>query len=173
MAKIKNDLRTMRLMAKENLDIRMSGHPLEFQSTKKTSWVKMQLDEATAQELMRDVATGKHKYYIALYVINKEQFALIATRDKIENDSNNKIELDDESADFLELSAGSMIASLELLPDTNTLRQSAFRYFSDKTKEEFDIQVTVTRNKDRFLKKSNCQETIIDDGWKSLPDDTE
>lgn len=69
-----NDLEAMNEMCNQNLDIRMSGSVLGFDSNKKTSSIKMQLDYKTAQELMRQYATNEIKYLIGLYIVNKEQF---------------------------------------------------------------------------------------------------
>lgn len=69
------DFEKMTIMANENQDIRMFPTLDSFSSTKKKSTITIQVDENTAQMLMRQIATGEPMtHYVALYVINKEQF---------------------------------------------------------------------------------------------------
>lgn len=69
-----NDLEKMNAMANGNMDIRMSGQILDVESNKKVSKITMQIDDSTAQSIMRGLATDEQTHYVALYVINKEQF---------------------------------------------------------------------------------------------------
>lgn len=72
------DFQKMDIMANENQDIRMFPTLDSFSSTKKKSTVTIQVNEETAQMLMRQIATGEPMtHYVALYVVNKKQFDAI------------------------------------------------------------------------------------------------
>lgn len=69
------DFEKMGIMAGKNQDIKMFPTLDGFNSGKKKSTVTIQVDHDTAQMLMRQIATGQPMtHYVALYVINKEQF---------------------------------------------------------------------------------------------------
>lgn len=69
------DFEKMDIMADKNQDIRMFPTLDSFSSTKKKSTITIQVNEETAQMLMRQIALGlPMTHYVALYVINKEQF---------------------------------------------------------------------------------------------------
>jgi hypothetical protein len=70
-----NDFEKMSLMSKNDQDIKMFGTIREVTDYPKAgAAIKMQIDSPTAQSVMRAINGGEQKYYVALYVINKEQF---------------------------------------------------------------------------------------------------
>lgn len=69
-----NDFEAMSEMSKQNKDIRMSGTILNVDSGKKTSSVRMQVDEETAQLIARGIFSNNPTHYVALYIVNKNEF---------------------------------------------------------------------------------------------------
>lgn len=77
-----NDFEVMSEMSKKNLDIRMSPSLVATQQVKAGGHITMGIDGKT----LMDVTLNPEKYYVALYVVNKEQFDSI--RDGKENKPN-------------------------------------------------------------------------------------
>lgn len=70
----------------------------------------------------------------------------------------NRLELRQSEKDLLQFSAGDLIPMLEAEKNLAHVKQTAYRYYSPKTKEYFDVQVTVTRNKSDFLEPFTTEE---------------
>ena len=62
-----------------------------------------------------------------------------------------RLELRQSEKDLLQFSAGDLIPMLEEKTKLYHVKQTAYQYYSEKTKEFFDVQVTVTRNEGDFL----------------------
>lgn len=60
-------------------------------------------------------------------------------------------ELSKDCKDLLVFTAGDLIPMLEDNSDLLHVKQNAFDYYSEKNKEFFQIQVTVTRSQSDFL----------------------
>ena len=69
-----NDLEKMSLMAKNNQDIKMSGNILEIQKVKQGGKITLGIDPATAETLLNQYGTGVTTHYVALYIVNKNEF---------------------------------------------------------------------------------------------------
>lgn len=71
----KTDFEVMSQMAGSNQDIRMSGNFVSVQKVKQGGQVVMGIDDKTLHDLLQSVVDGQdQKYYVALYVVNKQQF---------------------------------------------------------------------------------------------------
>jgi hypothetical protein len=62
-----------------------------------------------------------------------------------------RLELRKTEKDLLQFSAGDLIPRLEEKPNLHHVKQTAFQYYCEKTKEFFQVQVIVTRNESDFL----------------------
>ena len=60
-------------------------------------------------------------------------------------------ELTKSCTDLLEFTAGDLIPMLENKPKLVHVKQEAFGYYSEKTKEHFQVQIVVTRAEHDFL----------------------
>lgn len=65
--------------------------------------------------------------------------------------SKERRELTKSCTDLLEFTAGDLIPQLEKNQKLIHVKQQAFDYYSDKTKEHFQVQITVTRSEGDFL----------------------
>lgn len=69
-----NDLEKMSVMAKNNQDIRMTSAVLSANKVKQGGHITVGVDHDTFQLIANQMFTGNKTHYVALYVINKEQF---------------------------------------------------------------------------------------------------
>lgn len=67
-------------------------------------------------------------------------------------------QLKQHEKDLLEYSAGDLIPMLINAPDLLHVKQCAFGYYDNDTKQEFQVQVTVTRCKSDFLEAFQTEE---------------
>lgn len=72
--------------------------------------------------------------------------------------SKDRVQLDKNSKDLLEFSAGGLIPMLAKNPKLQHVKQSAFDYYNDETKEHYQVQVIVTRHEDDFLEFLQTEE---------------
>jgi hypothetical protein len=71
-----------------------------------------------------------------------------------------RLELNQNEKDLLQFSAGDMIPMLEGNRKLHHVKQTAFQHYCNKTKEIFQVQVTVTRRKPDFLEFFTTEECI-------------
>lgn len=69
-----NDLEKMSVMAKGNMDIRLTTNVLAADKVKQGGKITFGVDADTFNKIINQMATGEVTHYTALYVINKEQF---------------------------------------------------------------------------------------------------
>ena len=69
-----------------------------------------------------------------------------------------RVQLNEDSKKLLEFSAGDLIPMLADNKKLQYVKQSAFDYYNDKTKEHFQIQVLVTRHESDFLEAFQIEE---------------
>lgn len=69
-----NDLEKMSEMAKNGQDIRMTSNVLSADKIKLGGKVTFGVDADTFNVIIRQMATGDTTHYVAVYVINKDQF---------------------------------------------------------------------------------------------------
>lgn len=69
-----------------------------------------------------------------------------------------RIELNDSEKSLLQFCAGDLIPELKSKKDLIHVKQCAFDYYEAKSKETFQVQVTVTRNKSDFLEAFQTEE---------------
>lgn len=72
--------------------------------------------------------------------------------------ANNRIHLKTTEKNLLEFSAGDLIPILEEKKKLQHVKQMAFEYYSEKNKEIYQIQVTVTRHESDFLEPFQTEE---------------
>lgn len=72
--------------------------------------------------------------------------------------SKDRVQLDKNSKDLLEFSAGDLIPMLSKNQKLQQVRQSAFDYYNAETKEQFQVQVIVTRHEEDFLEFLQTEE---------------
>ena len=65
--------------------------------------------------------------------------------------SKERVQLDKNSKDLLEFSAGDLIPVLAKNKKLHHVKMSAFDYYNPETKEQYQVQVLVTRNENDFL----------------------
>lgn len=75
------DMQVIDKMASEEMDVRMCGNSNLISAVKNKHGGKItfQTDAGTFQLIVNQMVTGNNTHYVAMYVINKEQF------DKIKN----------------------------------------------------------------------------------------
>lgn len=73
-------------------------------------------------------------------------------------------ELTQSCKNLLEFAAGDLIPMLEKKKDLLYVKQQAFDYYSGITKEHYQVQVTVTRDKDDFLEFLQVEEMRLHGG---------
>lgn len=72
-----NDLEKMSKMAKENMDISMTGTVLSADKVKQGGKITFGVDDVTFNKIINQMATGETTHYVAMYVINKKQFDVL------------------------------------------------------------------------------------------------
>jgi hypothetical protein len=72
--------------------------------------------------------------------------------------ANERKEFRETEKNLLEMSAGDLITMLENNEKLIHVKQTAFKYYSDKNKEFFEVQVTVTRHEIDFLEAFQTEE---------------
>lgn len=78
--------------------------------------------------------------------------------------SKERRELTSSCKDLLDFSAGYLIPMLEKNESLTHVKQQAFDYYSPKTKEIYQVQVTVTRQESDFLEPFQTEEMSEYDG---------
>jgi len=73
----KSDLLVMNEMADKDLDIKMSPHFVSAKTAKGGGHVTM----GVPKKIIQDLVLNDGKYYVGLYIVNKEQFDQIKNRD--------------------------------------------------------------------------------------------
>jgi hypothetical protein len=68
------DFEIMQEMGGKNMDIRMTGTVIGAQQVKAGGHITFGVDSATFQIIINQMATGETTHYVAMYVVNKEQF---------------------------------------------------------------------------------------------------
>lgn len=92
-------------------------------------------------------------------LVRRYVYHVLANRDLLLNINNLKInimskervQLDKNSKDLLEFSAGDLIPALAKNKKLTHVKMSAFDYYNPETKEQYQVQVLVTRNENDFL----------------------
>lgn len=64
--------------------------------------------------------------------------------------SKKRVQLDKNSVDLLTFSAGDLITILSEDKSIMDVKQTAFDYYNEETKEQFQIKVIVTRDENEF-----------------------
>ena len=82
--------------------------------------------------------------------------------------SKERMELRKTEKDLLEFSAGDLIPMLENDKKAIHYKQTAFIYYSEKRKEIFEVQVTVTRHVNNFLEPFQIEQMYGYDPKKRL-----
>ncbi len=72
--------------------------------------------------------------------------------------SKERVQLDKNSKDLLEFSAGDLIPMLAKNKKLQHVRQSAFDYYNPETKEHYQVHVLVTRDESDFLEFLQTEE---------------
>lgn len=72
--------------------------------------------------------------------------------------SNKKVSINETNVSLLAISAGEMLAELPMRPELRHLRQNAFDYYNENTKEYYQVHVTVTRDEGDFLEAFQTEE---------------
>lgn len=70
----KTDMQVIDEMASKNMDVKMSGNVLKADKRKYGGEITFGVDHETFGQIINQMATGKNTHYVAMYVINKEQF---------------------------------------------------------------------------------------------------
>lgn len=70
----------------------------------------------------------------------------------------NRVQLDKSAKDLLEYTAGDLIPKLGADKELHHVKQSAFDYYNEKTKEHYQVQVLVTRCESDFLEFLQVEE---------------
>jgi len=71
------DFEKMGIMSKEGKDIRMTSNVLAADKVKKGGKITFGVDADTFNVIINQMATGERTHYVAMYVINKEEFESI------------------------------------------------------------------------------------------------
>jgi len=75
------DFEVMDIMASENKDIRMNGNVIEAKKAKGGGRITFGVDENTFNLIINQMVLGKTTtHYVAIYVVNKQQFDEIKNR---------------------------------------------------------------------------------------------
>lgn len=69
-----NDFEKMSMMSRKNQDIRMTADIISADKIKQGGKITIGVDANTFNLIISQLFTGKATHYVALYVINKEQF---------------------------------------------------------------------------------------------------
>lgn len=70
-------------------------------------------------------------------------------------------EFTQEEKHLLELGAKKLVGMLTEVPKTAQLKEMAMGYYSEETKEHFQVQIVVTRTESDFLEPFEIEETVI------------
>ena len=70
----KSDFEVMMEMSRKNMDIAMSGAMVEAKKVKKGGHITMGVSPDSFEKIIQAAFTGEQEYFVALYVINKQQF---------------------------------------------------------------------------------------------------
>jgi hypothetical protein len=71
---MKTDMQVIDEMASKNMDVKMTGNLLKADKRKYGGEISFGVDHETFGQIISQMATGKTTHYVAVYVINKEQF---------------------------------------------------------------------------------------------------
>jgi hypothetical protein len=70
----KTDMQVIDEMASKNMDVKMTGNLLKADKRKHGGEITFGVDHETFNQIIAQMATGETTHYVAVYVINKEQF---------------------------------------------------------------------------------------------------